>query len=355
MAKNHYLHLHDTHTLAQAIVDTVASPLVVLDSRERVITVGRTFCTTFQVTPEAARGRLIFELARGNWVVGALRAVLDDPLKDDASVMFDVDIEIPDRGRRTMNLTVRKVLETDDHSTAMLVMMNDVTDARRADSEKDDLLAQRVVMLQEVRHRIANSLQIIASILLLKAGRAKSEEVREHLHDAHARVMSVTTVQRLLEQSDMGRTVEMGAYLRELCDGLSASMIRGPRPINLDVRVDDASMSAIHAVSLGLIVTELVINAIKHAFPDDREGMVTIAYRTHDSDWTLSVIDNGVGRPSAHLGQLHLGLGTSIIEALAHQLGARVVIADTGMGTSVSLIHAGPQSQQNEAVRPQAA
>jgi two-component system, sensor histidine kinase PdtaS len=101
------------------------------------------------------------------------------------------------------------------------------------------------------------------------------------------------------------------------------------------------------SVSLGLIVTELVINALKHAFPGGRAGNITIDYQSSGPDWTLAVNDDGVGMHSETAGATP-GLGTSIIEALAKQLHARVQVTDAGPGTAVSIVHtllAGPITQ----------
>ena len=99
-----------------------------------------------------------------------------------------------------------------------------------------ELLRQKQVLLQEMQHRVANSLQIIASILLLKARTVKSEETRAHLKEAHQRVMSVAAVQEQLHASGHGELIERGPYLSRLCETLAASMIGDSRPIGLDVR-----------------------------------------------------------------------------------------------------------------------
>ena len=92
------------------------------------------------------------------------------------------------------------------------------------------------------------------------------------------------------------------------------------------------------SVSLGLIVTELVINALKHAFPDHRDGRIEVKYDSQGDDWTLSVGDDRVGMPQDPA-SAKSGLGTSIVEALAKQLDAHVVVSDVAPGTEVSIIH----------------
>jgi two-component sensor histidine kinase len=107
---------------------------------------------------------------------------------------------------------------------------------------------------------------------------------------------------------------------------------------SIEVHTDDSVVLADVSVSLGLIVTELVINALKHAFPGGRGGTIKVDYLSHGPNWTLSVGDNGVGMPR-DVASTTPGLGTSIVEALAKQLHARVQVADARPGTIVSIIH----------------
>ncbi len=134
------------------------------------------------------------------------------------------------------------------------------------------LLRQKEILLQEMRHRVANSLQIIASILLLKARTVQSEEIRLHLYDAHQRVMSVATVQQQLQASGLNESIEIGPYLSRLCDSLAKSMVGERRPVSIKVQATSGAATSSEVVSVGLIVTELVINALKHAFSSGETG-----------------------------------------------------------------------------------
>jgi len=169
------------------------------------------------------------------------------------------------------------------------------------------------------------------------ARNVQSDETRSHLHDAHQRVMSVAAMQRQLAATS-AEQVELRPYFNTLCETIGASMIRDHNQLSLDVSVDDSVTSADVSVSLGLIVTELVINALKHAFPDERSGKITVDYHSHGPNWTLSVSDNGVGMP-ADAANAKPGLGTSIIHALTQQLHAVVRVADGKPGTAVSVLH----------------
>jgi chemotaxis protein methyltransferase CheR len=196
-----------------------------------------------------------------------------------------------------------------------------------------------------MQHRVANSLQIIAGILLLKARTVQSEETRLHLMDAHQRVMSVAAVQQQLLASRHGDPIEIGPYLSRLCETLAASMTDDSRPISLKVQAEGGMASSAEAVSIGLIVTELVINAFKHAFVGDRTaGFLVVAYEATETGWRLAVSDKGIGEPKGRLDleKTTPGLGTIIVEALAKQLDARVEVVRNSHGTTVSITHETP-------------
>lgn len=162
------------------------------------------------------------------------------------------------------------------------------------------------------------------------------EETRGHLKDAHHRVMSVAALERLLSTSEDG-DIEVHAYFTSLCESISASMIDEVDRISLTVEGGDGVVGARVSVSLGLIVTELVINALKHAFPDGRPGKIKVDYNFHGPNWILCVRDDGVGMPTTV--PLRTGLGTSIVRALAEQLNASVEMRPQHPGTQVSITH----------------
>jgi chemotaxis protein methyltransferase CheR len=255
---------------------------------------------------------------------------------------YEVERDFPIIGRRAMLLNAREVFFQKSSRKLILLAIEDVTDRRAAEREITNLLQQKETLLQEMQHRVANSLQIIAGILSLKARAVKSAETRAHLEDAHQRVMSVAAVQQQLLASGHGGPIEVGPYLVRLCETLAASMTDDSRPISLQVQAEGGTASSAEAVSLGLIVTELVINAFKHAFVGDRvAGRLVVAYEAADTGWRLAVSDNGIGTPEIHLGSARTasGLGTIIVEALAKQLGAYVDTVTNPQGTIVSIAH----------------
>jgi two-component sensor histidine kinase len=326
------------HGLALALVASSEAPVLLLDGELMVIAASTSFCRSFGIEPTATSGRPILQLGAGEWNVRQLRALL----KAVSSGITDVPAyemklaKVGDEPRQLV-ITAHKLEFGDTDNIRLLMTVSDVTDARIAEKLKDDLLREKAILLQEVQHRVANSLQIIASILMQSARRVQSEETRSYLWDARSRVMSIATVQQQLAASRLG-DVALRPYFTQLCESLGASMIHDHDHQSIEVHTDDSAVLADVSVSLGLIVTELVINALKHAFPGGRDGKIRVDYVSHGPNWTLSVGDDGVGMP-ADPGGVTPGLGTSIVEALAKQLHARVHASDARPGTTISVIH----------------
>ena len=337
----------DAQTLAEAIVDTIHEPFIVLDAQFRVLAASRSFYATFEVDPEHTIGSLLYGLGDGQWDIPALRVLMETIIPEKAAMDgFEVDHDFPGVGRRIMLLNARKVLYETSPDATILLAFTDITARRAIEMEKEvllekteDLLRTNRVLLQEMQHRVANSLQIIASILMLKARVVTSEESRHHLEDAHQRVLSVAAVQSHLHALGGVDQIEVGPYLTQLCASLAGSMIGDDQPIALEVVADHGMIGSDKAVSIGLIVTELVINAVKYAFPVNHVGsLVDVTYESRGPDWTLTVSDNGIGKGPDDAEVTTGGLGTIIVKALVEQLDARmeVVSAKTGMCVTIT-------------------
>ena len=191
------------------------------------------------MTRQNIEDRAVYALGDGQWNIPALRFLLEN-IAPQHTVMegYEVEREFPGIGRRSMLLNAREVVSQRNARKLILLTIEDVTERRAAEREAAELLRQKEMLLQEMQHRIANSLQIIASILLLKARTVQSEETRMHLRDAHQRVMSVAAVQQQLLASSHGDPVYIGPYLSRLSKALVASMTDDSRPISLEVQAE---------------------------------------------------------------------------------------------------------------------
>ena len=325
--------------LTFAVIAASYAPLVLLDGELKIITASLSFCEAFQLTPASLPGATLPTVGAGEWNIPQLGSLLQAIASGHARIdAYEMDLIRPEHATRRLVINARKLDYGGSETVRLLLSISDVTNVRLADKLREDLLHDKDLLLQELQHRVANSLQIIASVLMQSARRVQSDETRTHLYDAHNRVMSIAALQKQLAVSRRSE-VQLRSYFSDLCRSIGASMIRDQNELKLRAIVDDSVASADVSVSLGLIVTELVINALKHAFPGQRAGNIVVDYRSRGLAWTLSVGDDGVGMPTdARISPP--GLGTSLIEAVSRQLGATVERSDERPGTKVSIVHA---------------
>jgi chemotaxis protein methyltransferase CheR len=341
--------LAEAQALALAIVDTLPEPFLVLDETLHLLAGSRCFYEVFGEDSTTAHGRSLFELSGRQWDIPGLRQLLAAVVDDRTTIdSFEFERDFAKLGRRTLHLNALPIRDESGAGRMVLVAIKDITERRVAEQEKqqllehtEELLEQQRTLLREMRHRIANSLQIIASILLLKAGAVTSEETKNELRAAHQRVMSVAAVQSHLHASNGIEQIEIGPYLTKLSSGLASSMVDPRQHIDITVNAEAGALPTSHAVSIGLIVTELIINAVKYAFPVPRSaGRILVTFEMAKSDWKLTVADNGSGRRETDEPSGSTGLGTALVAALAKQLKAQVSEDSSEKGLAVAVTKA---------------
>ena len=158
------------HALAHAIVDTIRDPMLVLDEHLRVMAASRSYCRFFEVNHAETDGKLLNEIGGGQWRIPALAEELQRiGTKGDALENFEFESDFPKIGRRVMRLNARLISYQTVAPAAILLAFEDITERRTIERERAELLREKELLLLEMQHRVANSLQIIASILLIKA------------------------------------------------------------------------------------------------------------------------------------------------------------------------------------------
>lgn len=204
-------------------------------------------------------------------------------------------------------------------------------------AEKEALLQQKDLLLKEVNHRVKNGLQMVAGLLSLQSRFAADPEVAAQLEGAQRRVMTVARVHQRLYQSDEIGIVELGQYLRGMCDDLVRSMADAGGRFGVVVDVPAIGVAADKAVLLGLVVNELVTNALRHAYGGGR-GLVQVVVESADGSLALAVRDSGPGLPDGFDPARGRGFGMKLVRGLAQQLNAEVRFERRAPGTGIRLV-----------------
>jgi len=312
------------------------SPIAVLDADLQLIGANPEFQGAFAAAAEPRGISLAALLGTTAVHEDELRTMMRSAISHGQACKAVVPVE---GGRQERILLLIPGCKADAAGDRGVLVIEDAT--ARIDAMR--LLAERLehseLMMEEMRHRIANSLQIIASVVRIKTHLAQSADARSNLEDVHQRVLSIAELQDQLDTTDDPKAGSVSQYLSAVCLRLASSLIDPTTGIELQVQAEDLSVRPEICVSIGLVVTELVTNALKHAFPVQAKGVIRVAFTLLGPGWQLSVADNGVGcdpRSAAAAG----GVGTRIVNTLARRLGARVeVSSNQPHGLNVKLIH----------------
>ena len=213
----------------------------------------------------------------------------------------------------------------------------DRTLAQDALQHSEDALQQSETLLREVHHRVKNNMQVMSSLLSLQARSALNPETRRMLQDNQNRIQSMALLHEMLYQSEDLAMVDFPKYVLRTVDYLFRSFGVKEAQIQLYTELDQLGLELDDALPFGLLISEVVSNSLKHAFPEGRCGMVSVfLHQQSDTTISLRLLDDGVGLPAELDWATTRSLGLRLVRALAQQLRGNLEIRSLG-GTEVRL------------------
>jgi len=198
-------------------------------------------------------------------------------------------------------------------------------------------LKEKEVLLKEIHHRVKNNLQIVSSLLYMQAAKTEHPGAVSALKESRARIKSMALIHERLYQSPNLASVDMGAYTRNLVSDLQHAYRSEEHSVRLTVKIDDIPLGITEAIPCGLIINELVSNALKHAFPKGKEGEITIELQKRDTNrFVLTISDSGSGFPENIDPRNSPSLGLTLVNSLVEQLGGTIEL-DRREGTTFTI------------------
>ncbi len=221
-----------------------------------------------------------------------------------------------------------RVMEIEwENETAYLLSLRDVTDRKQVEEQLRAALKEKEAMLAEIHHRVKNNLQVISSLLNFQAAYAQNEQAIAALHDSQRRLQSMALIHEQLYYTPDLAQIDFTTYVQTLVSDLFAAYQTNTRRVSLKLDVHDVSLTIKDAIPCGLLLNELVSNALKHAFPpdktnsSDRSAVIEVALiPTAAGTYTLTVADNGVGLPPDFSFPNTRSLGLRLIDLFSRQL-----------------------------------
>jgi two-component sensor histidine kinase len=327
--------MHDVNPLD--IVETIREGVLVVEPDLTIRFANRSFYDTFAVAPEHTVGLKLYEIGNGQWDIPKLRTTLETIISGQKTIeAFEVENFFPSIGRRIIAFNARKVYRPDNKTQQILLAIEDVTERARLEREHAAAHKRIGMLLQELTHRVKNSLQFIASMVMLEARSNDSGEAKAALERVSHRITALGQLYSKLSKADTVEAVDAATYLDELCRDLIASVHKeDPTSIVLKTDIESELLPTDRAIPIGLIVNELVTNVVKYGFPGEAKGTVTVTLKRVPGELRLTVTDNGQGLDPRRADS---GLGRKLVDGFAQQLGGQVERKSDSQGTTVHLI-----------------
>jgi PAS domain S-box-containing protein len=222
--------------------------------------------------------------------------------------------------------------------SAFLTLARDITDRKHAEEQIRASLKEKEVLLKEIHHRVKNNLQIVSSLLYLQSRKTSDDQALCVLRESQARVRSMALIHEKLYQCDDLANIDLADYVRSLTTYLLNSYGAAYHRVNLRINVESTPLGLDRAIPCGLIINELVSNALKYAFPDGRHGEILVdLLRDGEGKLILVVKDDGVGLPENLDIADAPSLGLQLVGTLVKQLDGTIDVDRTG-GTEFKMV-----------------
>ncbi len=319
------------------LMETIREGVLVLEPDLTVRFANRSFCHMFVVAPEHTVGRKLYEIGTGQWDIPKLRTSLETIISSRKPIeAFEVEHFFPSIGWRIMLLNARTVYQPGKGIQQILLAIEDVTERARLEREHAAAHERNGMLLQELTHRVKNSLQLISAIVVTEARRLERGEGKAALERVARRITALGHLYSKLSEADIIKAVDAAAYLNELCRDLIASVYKdGDAFIMLKTDIESELLPTDKAIPIGLIVNELVTNAVKYGFPGEANGTVMVTLKRVPGELRLTVADDGQGLDPRRADS---GLGGRLVDGFTQQLGGQIERKSNSQGTTVHLI-----------------
>jgi len=216
------------------------------------------------------------------------------------------------------------------HSNLETQVEKRTADLAQSNEQLKKALQEREILIKEIHHRVKNNLQVISSMFNLQQTHVDSEDIRQVLREGDNRLHAMALIHESLYLSVNLKNIDLADYLAFLAKDIFNSYEASTRHIELNLQIDSLLLEANPAVSLGMIVNELISNALKHAFPEQHQGLVELVLQREDAEIILLVRDDGIGISKDFERDVKKSMGMQVVNVLVKQLKGTLRLESSG-------------------------
>jgi PAS domain S-box-containing protein len=319
-----------TMRLLAHTMESVTEIATITDLEDRFTFVNQSFLQTYGYVPDEVIGKSVSML----WSPNNPPHLLEDILSQSKTGNWRGEVlnRKKDGTEFPLSLKTSQVRDEKGNILGLVGISEDITERKKADEQLRSSLREKEALLREIHHRVKNNLQVISSLLHMQAARSSEEKIKSVLEESEHRIRSMALIHEALYRTYSFSALDFGAHLRELVAALTRSY--GRPGVNTTTEVEGVELPIDAAVPCGLIANELITNALKHAFPSQKNGTITVGLNRRSPELVeLSVRDDGIGFPSDLDYREMTTMGMNIIESLVQQIDG-VMTLDTSKGTT---------------------
>ncbi len=313
---------------AQLYLDIAGVMFVAIDTGGSVTMVNKKLCEVTGYTKEELIGKNWFRLMIPENLQEQIISVSKKLLKGEIEPVEYYENAIVTKSGEERIIAWHNTLlkDNDGNITGHLSSGSDVTEHRLAEEKVKKLLCEKEYLLKEVHHRVKNNMAALINLISLQSGMVKSEEAKDALGELENRVWSMLALYEILFQTESFRNVSIKNYLSTLVDSIISALKETER-VEVEKDLEDFKVPVQVIFNIGIIINELITNAIKHAFNDNAEGKLRISASLSGDNIHLVVADNGIGIPPDVDLKKAEGFGLKLINLIVEQLGGTVTFS----------------------------
>ncbi len=312
-----------------SIFNSVHDAMIVYDLDGKILDVNERMLEMFRLSRAEALSLAIADLSKDPFDTGSVRT-LWQRVAGGRDVMFEWEVRRPGDGSTLFTEVGLKALKRSGH-TVLLAVVRDIGLRKQSEKALNESLQEKIVLIREIHHRVKNNMQIISSLLNMQVDSVKDPQAGQALKDAVGRIHSMASIHEKIYSTENFSRVDMSAYIEELSRDLVALQSGRDGKIRINHRMDPVFMGIDIAIPCGLLINELLTNAVKHGRREAEETVIDLELHETGGTVTLMIGDNGPGMPPELFeASRKTSMGMQIIDALARQIGATVALAVEG-------------------------
>ncbi|MBT3225912.1 MAG: response regulator [Deltaproteobacteria bacterium] len=262
--------------------------------------------------------------------------VIQDTIKTGESQIFEYNLNVQ-AGEKWFEARTSPMKTKIEGKSTIVWIVHDITYRKLVEDQIKASLKEKEILLHEIHHRVKNNMQVINSLLKMQANNIEDNQVKEILKESQNRVYAMSAVHETLHGSEKLSEINLKTYLSKITTSIFQTYFTDHRKVNLNSKIDDLPISINQAYPLGLITNELISNSLKYAFPDEREGEISVSVNKLNQGLELTVMDDGVGIPNAFDWNKSNTLGLKLVRTLVeNQLDGSIEL-DNQNGTKITI------------------